>query len=73
MPPFLDDLNILHIQWAKTLVYYSEFIEILQCPVVLSLRGTQINVSPLADKKLASLYRHYFPRINGFHAFNGST
>ena len=68
VPPILDNLDIFHIQWAKTLVQYPEFIEWIQCPVVLSLRGTHINVSPLSDEKLASLYRRYFPRVDGFHA-----
>ena len=44
LPPFLDNLDIFHIQWAKTLVQYPEFIEKLTCPIVLSLRGTHINV-----------------------------
>ena len=72
LPPLLDGLDIFHIQWAKTLVYYPEFIEKLKCPIILSLRGTHINVSPLADEKLASLYRKYFPKINGFHAVSES-
>ena len=63
LPPFLDNLDIFHIQWAKTLVYYPEFIEKLQCPVVLSLRGAQINYSPIADKNLALGYMKYFPNV----------
>lgn len=72
LPPFLDNLDIFHIQWAKVVVQYPEFMEELKCPVVLSLRGTHINVSPLADEKLASSYRKYFPKINGFHAVSQS-
>ena len=68
LPPFLDDLDIFHIQWAKTLVHYPEFIENLKCPVVLSLRGAHINYSPLADKNLSQRYMKYFPLITGFHA-----
>jgi len=68
LPPFLDDLDIFHIQWAKTLVYYPEFIEKLQCPIVLSLRGAQINYSPIADNNLAQLYKKFFPKVSGFHA-----
>jgi len=66
--PFCDNLDVLHFQWAKTLVYYPEFIEKLKCPRALSLRGTHINVSPIADENLAALYRKYFPRVSGFHA-----
>ena len=62
LPPFLDDLDIFHIQWAKTLVQYPEFIDKLTCPIVLSLRGTHINVSPLSDEQLSSSYKKYFPQ-----------
>jgi len=72
LPPILDNLDIFHIQWAKTLVQYPEFIEKLTCPIVLSLRGTHINVSPLSDEQLASSYKKYFPKIHGFHAVSQS-
>lgn len=72
IPPFLDGLDVFHIQWAKTLAIYPEFIDQLKCPIILSLRGTHINVSPLADEDLATLYRKYFPKINGFHAVSQS-
>jgi len=72
LPPFIDNLDIFHIQWAKTLVQYPEFIEKIKCPVVLSLRGTHINVSPLSDEQLALSYKKYFPQIHGFHAVSQS-
>ena len=72
MPPFLDNLDIFHIQWAKTLVQYPEFIEKLKCPVVLSLRGAHINYSPLSDKVLAQKYMKYFPMVTGFHAVSAA-
>ena len=65
--PFIDNLDVLHIQWAKTLVYYPEFIEQLNGSIILSLRGTHINVSPQVDKTLASLYRKYFPMMTSSH------
>ena len=72
LPPFLDNLDIFHIQWAKMLVQYPEFIEKIKCPVVLSLRGSHINFSPLADKMLAQRYMEYFPNIAGFHAVSNT-
>ena len=68
LPPFTDSLDIFHIQWAKTLVYYPEFISHIECPVILSLRGAHINYSPLSDIQLADDYRKYFPKVKGFHA-----
>ena len=72
LPPFLDNLDIFHIQWAKMLVQYPEFIEKLKCPVVLSLRGAHINYSPLSDKVLAQKYMKYFPMVAGFHAVSAA-
>jgi len=72
LPPFLDNLDIFHIQWAKTLVQYPEFIEKLTSPVVLSLRGAHINYSPLSDKVLAQRYMKYFPMVAGFHAVSNA-
>ena len=72
MPPFIDKLDIFHIQWAKTLVYYPEFIEKLNCPVLLSLRGAHINYSPLGDQQLAMGYMKYFPMVAGFHAVSAA-
>ena len=70
--PFLDNLDIFHIQWAKTLADYPEFIEQLDCPIILSLRGAHINYSPLANEHLANGYKKYFPKVSGFHAVSDS-
>jgi len=72
LPPFLDKLDLFHIQWAKTLVFYPEFIKKLDCPVLLSFRGAHINYSPLVDKKLADGYKQYFPKVAGFHAVSAA-
>jgi len=68
LPVFLDDLDVFHIQWAKDLVAYPEFIKYLKCPIILSFRGAHINYSPLLDKELSKQYRRYFPQVNMFHA-----
>ena len=61
--PLFDNLDILHIQWAKTLKLTPEIIEMLKCPIVLSLRGAHINYSPLSDSLLSISYKTYFPKI----------
>lgn len=66
--PFVDNLDVLHIQWAKSVVNYSELVKYINCKVILSLRGTHINVSPVVDNRLANLYRTYFPLVDKFHA-----
>jgi colanic acid/amylovoran biosynthesis glycosyltransferase len=72
LPPFFDNLDILHFQWAKSMVYYPEIINFINCKIVLSLRGTHINISPIADKNLSMLYRKYFPLVDKFHAVSKS-
>jgi colanic acid/amylovoran biosynthesis glycosyltransferase len=61
-------VNILHVQWGKTLRTMPELFELRNTRIALSFRGTHINISPVADPELANIYRKYFPRINGFHA-----
>ncbi|WP_299101288.1 glycosyltransferase family 4 protein [uncultured Winogradskyella sp.] len=59
--------DIFHLQWAKGIedwIWLKEF----GVKVVLSLRGTQINHSPIADAELAAMYRREFPKVDGFHA-----
>jgi len=68
LPTLLDGLDLLHIQWSKSIAEYPEIVENIKCPIVLSLRGSHINYSPLADINLAKKYKKYFPRILRFHA-----
>lgn len=59
--------DIFHIQWAKSItdwIWVKEF----GIQLVLSLRGSHINYSPLANPQLAADYRRYFPQVDGFHA-----
>jgi len=59
--------EIFHIQWSKEIGNWV-FLEDLGIKIVLSLRGAQINYSPLANDLLANQYRQIFPGLNGFHA-----
>lgn len=59
--------DIFHLQWAKGIedwLWVKEF----GIQFVLSLRGTHISISPIADKTLHQKYRAYFHKIDGFHA-----
>lgn len=59
--------DIFHLQWAKSItdwIWVKEF----GIQLVLSLRGSHINYSPLANPQLAADYRRYFPQVDGFHA-----
>ena len=58
--------DIFHLQWAKDVESFV-FLRDFGIKLVLSLRGSQINYSPVADEKLAVSYRKTFPVLDGFH------
>ena len=66
--PLLDGLDILHFQWVKTLIHYPEFINVFSCPILLSFRGTQINVSPIINPQIAQKYKKLLPTLSAYHA-----
>ena len=70
--PINDNLDLVHIQWAKTIIFYPEIIQYIKCPLLLSLRGTQINVSPTINSEIEKKYNIYFPQISAFHAVSES-
>lgn len=60
--------DIFHIQWAKATAEWLFLKDLFGVKLVLSLRGTHINYSPIADAELAASYRRSFPKLDGFHA-----
>ena len=71
--PVLNNLpDIFHIQWAKSIDTWMFLKYRFGVKIVLSLRGTHINCSPLNDEKLINSYRKNFPIINRFHAVSKS-
>lgn len=61
--------HIIHIQWVSTL---SEFTTLLNHPtrfkVVVSLRGKQINVTPVISSQVATFYSQWLPKVTAIHA-----
>ena len=71
--PVLNNLpDIFHIQWAKSIDRWFFLKRLFNVKIVLSLRGTHINCSPIADKQLESLYKTLFPSIDQFHSVSNS-
>lgn len=68
LPVVMNLPDIFHIQWAKNLDEWMFLKELFGVRIVLSLRGTHIKYSPLANKVLAESYRKNFPKVDGFHA-----
>ena len=61
-----DKPDVIHIQWAKEIEDWI-WLKTFDIKVILSLRGTHINTSPLAENDLARLFKKYFPEISAFH------
>jgi len=67
MPVLYYKPDVFHVQWAKAIkdwLWVKEF----GMKMVLSLRGTHINYSPITVSGLADMYRKTFPNVDGFHA-----
>ena len=60
--------DIFHIQWAKSLPFWFFLKEIYGVKIVLSLRGSHINYSALANDSLARDYNILFPKVDRMHA-----
>lgn len=68
LPVILHQPDVFHIQWAKSLEYWMPLQIDFGIPIVLSLRGSHINYSPLANSALAKSYYNNFSRVKSFHA-----
>lgn len=68
VPVVLHLPDIFHIQWAKDLEFWMFLKERFNCKLVLSLLGSHINYSPIADEELANSYRLNFPKVDAFQA-----
>lgn len=65
--PVMNHLpDVFHVQWTKSAADWV-FLKSLGVKLVLSFRGTQLNVSPVCDKSLAASYKKAFPLYDGFH------
>lgn len=59
--------DVFHIQWAKSVPDWM-WVQNFGIKLVVSLRGAHVNYSPIADLKLAQIYKDTFPLVDGFHA-----
>lgn len=70
--PVINHLpDIFHIQWAHAVEDWI-WLQKIGVKVVCSLRGGQINYSPICNPEIADRYRKYFPKIDAFHAVSNA-
>ncbi len=60
--------DVIHIQWATHVREYEDLIRSKKFKIVVSLRGRQINISPVVNPAFTELYQRIFPQISAFHA-----
>lgn len=68
LPIVVHRPDILHVQWVKDSVDLVMLKEIYPLKIIVSLRGNQLDISPVVDRELAKEYRKTFPSIDAFHA-----
>jgi len=66
-PVLLNLPEIFHLQWAKAADEWVFLKELFGVKLILSLRGTHINTSPLASPALTEAYRNSFMQYDAFH------
>lgn len=59
--------DVFHLQWAKSIEDWI-WVQQFGIKLIISLRGSQINVEPFVENKVAELYCNYFPKVDAFHA-----
>ena len=68
LPILCNPPDVFHLQWTKTIANMGWLVDLNVCSVIVSLRGSHVNYSPLIEPGLKEVYRSYFPRITAFHA-----
>ncbi|WP_339887760.1 glycosyltransferase family 4 protein [uncultured Flavobacterium sp.] len=59
--------DVFHLQWAKGTEDWL-WVKDFGIKFILSLRGTHISISPIADLFLKRMYETSFHKVDGFHA-----
>ncbi|WP_223033961.1 glycosyltransferase family 4 protein [Hanstruepera marina] len=68
LPIVLHKPDVIHLQWARDMEFYTFLKTKFNIPVIVSLRGAHINYTPIVEGHIAQLYKKYFPVVDGFHA-----
>lgn len=68
LPIILYRPDIVHLQWTRDLEFYTFLQKRFHFPLIVSLRGSHINYTPIVEPRIADLYRKTFPHVAFFHA-----
>lgn len=68
LPIVLYKPDILHLQWARDVEFYSFLKDQFGIRLIVSLRGAHINYTPIVEPRMAVIYKNTFPKVDAFHA-----
>ncbi len=66
-PFYIYTLDVIHIQWLKSIIKLQYILENKPCPIIVSVRGTQMFVSPQADNEIHRKYLELLPKVHAVH------
>lgn len=59
--------DVIHFEYDGTAASFLDFIRLAECPIVVSCRGSGLNVLPLSKPWLKGAYRELFERASRVH------
>jgi colanic acid/amylovoran biosynthesis glycosyltransferase len=68
LPLFMAKPAKVHIQWAADLYKKELLFDLFPNKIILSLRGSHINYTPIIKPEFRVLYTKVFPKVHKFHA-----
>lgn len=72
VPILLNLPDIFHVQWTKNSEEFLYLKRYFGVKLVVSLRGTHINISPICNQNLKLTYNKVFPQVDAFHAVSNA-
>jgi colanic acid/amylovoran biosynthesis glycosyltransferase len=68
LPLFMAKPDKVHIQWAADLYKKELLFDLFPNKIILSLRGSHINYTPIIKPEFRVFYTKVFPKVHKFHA-----
>jgi colanic acid/amylovoran biosynthesis glycosyltransferase len=72
LPLFMAKPDKVHIQWAADLYKKELLFDLFRNKIILSLRGSHINYTPIIKPKFGEFYKKVFPKVHKFHAVSNA-
>lgn len=65
-PILYQQPDIFHLQWVKSIADWI-WVKDFNIKLVVSLRGSHVNYTPICEPKFEEIYKEYFPLVDCFH------